>query len=239
VLPPAEAARLTDDVRWLGRKLGAVRDLDVHLKHLDEYAEALDTGERHCLAAYRKHLQQSRREAHQALMEALASVRLTTLLEDYADLLLRTPNHDGDLAELRSDQAAARIAAPSLDDLLRRGRKIDESAKARKLHKLRIRVKRVRYLLEYLSTPYAPALDRVAKRLAKLQDVLGDHQDAYVARDHLAEYVDAHRLGKAERRTFKHLRKIEKRRAKAARARFDKAWRKLESAAAPALHVLH
>lgn len=238
VLPPAEAARLTEDVRWLGRKLGAVRDLDVHLQHLDEYAEELDAGELQSLDAYRTHLQQSRREAHQALIAALASVRLTTLLEDYADLLLRTSNYGGDLAGLRIDQAAARIAAPTLEALLRRGRKIDDNAKARKLHKLRIRVKRVRYLLEYLSTPYAPALDKVGKRLAKLQDVLGDHQDAYVARDHLAEYVDARRLGKAERRTFKHLRKIEKRRAKAARSRFDKAWRKLEDAAAPALHVL-
>ena len=49
------------------------------------------------------------------------------------------------------------------------------------LHEVRKRAKQARYALEAVSQVTGKRAARAAKRLADLQDVLGDHQDAVVA----------------------------------------------------------
>ena len=49
------------------------------------------------------------------------------------------------------------------------------------LHAVRIRAKRARYAAEAVAPALGPAVRDFAKAVAKLQDVLGDHQDAVVA----------------------------------------------------------
>ncbi|HET7131579.1 MAG TPA: CHAD domain-containing protein, partial [Gammaproteobacteria bacterium] len=68
------------------------------------------------------------------------------------------------------------------------GRKIGATARGKKLHRLRIRVKRLRYELEFFTVIY-PSLDNAAKASKALQDVLGAHQDACTASARLRHYV--------------------------------------------------
>ena len=59
--------------------------------------------------------------------------------------------------------------------------KITPASRDEKLHALRIRCKQLRYLLEFFRPAYGGLLKAETRRLKKLQDVLGDFQDACVA----------------------------------------------------------
>jgi CHAD domain-containing protein len=80
------------------------------------------------------------------------------------------------------------------------GDKISRSSPPELYHALRIDAKKLRYALEFVGTGIygKPAVDFSA-RVTALQDVLGLHQDAYVAMDLLQEIADSsgRRLGPA------------------------------------------
>src|SRR5262249_61649055 len=80
--------------------------------------------------------------------------------------------------------------APDLTDArwasVRKAAKLlGRSATAEDYHRLRIRCKRFRYALEFLSDVYAGRARPVLKQLVTLQDILGLHQDAVVAIERL------------------------------------------------------
>jgi CHAD domain-containing protein len=185
VLPPRAAEKLTKDIRWLTRNLGPVRDLDVHLEHLHSYQTLLSVEERPSLLRYQRHLEKRRREAHRSLLAALASNEYTWLIRDFGTLLGETETFEGPNQFMSIREAAEQQVRPVLDRVLQKGQAIDESSPPEKLHRLRIDVKRLRYQLEYLLSPYGEPMARAANALRKLQNTLGSHQDAYVAMEQL------------------------------------------------------
>jgi CHAD domain-containing protein len=145
--------------------------------------------------------------------------------------LLKTAGQPEHVSALRVCDVARPTVAPLLRRVLQRGRAIDADAKPSRLHKLRIDAKRLRYQLEALAPAYGDTLAPVQRALKKLQDLLGEYQDAEVARTHLADYRHSRAVGKMERKTFKHLVAHEKARARRLHKRFPKRWTAFEQAA--------
>jgi CHAD domain-containing protein len=90
-----------------------------------------------------------------------------------------------------AETSLARFAATALDSLQRKALQeadgIDWADAARR-HQLRIRIKRLRYACDFFATSFAGALAQpYLKRLAALQDILGDLNDIAVARRLLTE----------------------------------------------------
>ena len=164
-------ASLDADLRWIARRLGAVRDWDVlQAQTLPTLAAALPAA-----GSLAGHAAELRRGDDEALREALASPR-------YARLALRllrwasTPAEDGPT-----------LAAAAGRRLKRLHRRLFEPAAffvalpVERQHRVRIRAKRLRYGLDL----FAPALPskptrRYVERLARLQDELGALNDAVV-----------------------------------------------------------
>ena len=71
--------------------------------------------------------------------------------------------------------------------LRKAGDRIGQGSGPTEYHRVRIRGKRLRYALEFLSPVYGQPAARLAKRLVAAQDVLGLHQDAQVAMSWLRE----------------------------------------------------
>jgi CHAD domain-containing protein len=69
-----------------------------------------------------------------------------------------------------------------LRELRREARKVGEAPDDEGLHRLRIVVKRVRYAAELAAPAAGKDARRAARTLAKVQDLLGDHNDACTAR---------------------------------------------------------
>ena len=169
-LPPEFAAR-DDDFAWIGDVLGVVRDLDVQIDDFDLRTEAE-------LGPLRDLLFEHRAAARTAMIGALDSRRYETLVR-HATRLLRTRRGS------RSPPATAALPA-LMRRAVRRVRKAGTRATAAEatpedLHVLRKRCRRLRYALEFVAPLYPGATDGLVKRLVRLQDLLGGHQDAVVA----------------------------------------------------------
>lgn len=160
VRPLLEEDGFAQELAWLAKTLGEVRDRDVLLAILrEEYPDEIG------LAVAMK---VERDQAVQAARKALASAR-------YRELLARAPALSRD----------APMIAIAPDVLRRRGRRWRAAcAKAESpedWHEARILGKKLRYALELLS-PETPFAGEAADRLGNLQDVLGSHHDLFVLR---------------------------------------------------------
>lgn len=231
VLPRAEANRLAPRLRWLAGALGEVRDLDVHLQHLEVYRQRLESFERHTLDQYARHLHELHQSAHRNLVKALSDQEYPALLADFKALLTATarPEH---AAPVRVHQVAGSTVVPLLKRVLQRGRSLSDRSPDKHLHRLRIDVKRLRYQLEFLEDCYAGELNPVLESLRALQSRLGLHQDACVARAHLDRYRKVHAAGRWERALFKELVRLEDKRARKHRRKYPREWHSFETAAA-------
>ena len=185
---PAGAARLRADLAWLGQTIGAVRDLDVQLAQLDEWAELSGDVESAAVAPLRTLLRGQRAAARAEMLLALDSPQYERFVRRFGRMLrtrsgARTPT--------------ARAAAPEL--VLRRHQKLRKSIKGvgrngdpAAYHALRIAAKRLRYTLEFLSDVYPGETQGLVRRAVALQDLLGTYQDAHVATARLRALANGH-----------------------------------------------
>ncbi|MDQ3855573.1 MAG: CHAD domain-containing protein, partial [Chloroflexota bacterium] len=181
---PGEASELRDELGWLGRTLGDVRDLDVQLGQFHEWLEETSPEHREELAALGSVLVERREQARERMLSALNSQRYDRLVSAYTSMLQRGPDP--------SAPAAPRpILAVGPDLIERRFRKVRKAGEGitpasspDEYHRLRIEGKKLRYALEFLTNVYGGPAKALVRPLVELQDLLGTHQDTHVAMDH-------------------------------------------------------
>ena len=232
-LVPKDARRLRAELRWLGRALGEVRDLDVYAERIaaaegaqpDSAAEALEL-----------ELHGARTHARARLDDQLATPRFAALIADVADVADVVARKPSPATLRRSRSVTIRRAArddvrASLRRVLKLGRKIDAESPPERLHRLRIRAKRLRYEAEFY-VEFDAGLKPLARAAKHLQDVLGAYRDAGIAAERLRGYARAPgSSGAPHDDAMRPLIREQNRRAAGARRRFAAAWRKLERAA--------
>jgi len=185
----AEAAvqRHREELAWLGRLTGPMRDLDVYLLHLDGYAKGLGRD----VEPLRRHLAERRAAEHADLTAALSGARYRELTAAWG-AFLDDPPPDAAGAEAERpilELASVRIAR-AYRRVLRRGRRIGPGEASADLHRLRIHCKKLRYLLEFFRSLYDGAeLTPLVKQLKTLQDNLGDYRDLHLHRERLAGFL--------------------------------------------------
>lgn len=215
-LPPEFSSRLARDLRWLGGRLGEVRDLDVQ-------AGRLGDGPSPRLAAWIGAL---RDESRGRLLSALGSRRYLRLLRDL-DRFSQGHAPEGTAPPARRERAGPRVAASlgrAHRRLLRAGRDAKREATESRLHEMRIRAKRLRYGVEFLEGAGGASAREVLRRLVDLQDLLGEHQDAVVSLSLLRRY----RAGRARDRAATRIEDAQREAAATARRKLPKLWRRIE-----------
>jgi CHAD domain-containing protein len=185
------ADHLRAELSWLGSLLGPVRDLDVLCEHLTTEAADLPEADLPGFSEVLTALLAERSAASTRMAGALSQRRYRALLRALAVEAL-TP------AEVDSEQSDAWTPADLIRRPLRKVHK-DLAAAARapedvEWHVLRIRVKRTRYAAEQAAALSAPKrrgpLQDIAQEAKRLQDILGDYQDAVAAEHHLRQLAD-------------------------------------------------
>jgi CHAD domain-containing protein len=185
---PAEPRRWASAaLRWFADMLGEPRNLDVFADHLLRPARAaLPTAsefERLALAAERR-----RRSVQATVVKTVLSTHYT---ETVLALMRWFDGYEWCLADSAALQEPIAVLAPLLLDRClrqtekRAGNFAKQSAKKR--HRLRIALKKLRYAAELFAGLYEPdAARQFIQRLKRLQDGLGDANDVRVARDIVA-----------------------------------------------------
>jgi len=214
---------LRDELKWLGERLGEVRDADVLLARLEDRLDSLPHADAVGAKDLLDSLRTERTAARESLLVALRSDRYLTLLDRLVDATTHVPP-DPDRDDLDEIE---------LEDLVRRPwkklrRAVDALADDppdEELHEVRIRAKRARYAAEAVAPAIGREAKRFAKRVADVQEILGEHQDAVVAEQWLRAQLG---VDSSRPKLFVagELAAIERSAARASRAKWSDIWRR-------------
>lgn len=222
---------LVDELRWLGTELGRARDSEVIEQRLRAMVGALpeDLVLGPVAAQVTRSLQRHRTQAHERALTALDSDRYLAL-HDAIDRFLANPP-----LTRRANRPARRELPHDVARAWRRTTKRMRAAdtmpageeRDHALHQTRKSAKRLRYAVETAAPSIGPPAKRLKRRLKKLHTLLGDLQDAAVARPVIRELaVQAHVEG-GNGFTYGLLYGLETDRAQQAERRLPDAWRRL------------
>ena len=180
------------EFKWVAAALGKVRDLDVYRDSLEHYAAGVPAEDAAHDTDFQRHLADRWRKARKLLLACLKSRRYERLKDRFARFLASGPSQRAVNAygRITIGVAARQLIGKRCKALLRDGRAISPVSSTESLHALRIQCKRMRYLFEFFDPIYGNAFKPDIKRIRKLQDVLGEFQDAFVATQQLRKYVE-------------------------------------------------
>ena len=195
VLGPKRSDSLRVELNWIGRLLGAVRDLDVFIGNLRAQARRL--GEAGTIAELlAEELGRRRVPERETLGAALASRRFRDLMRRLDALASSPPPRlPRGVQGVPVAQAAPALIGKAQKRVLKLGRTIGPDSPATDLHRLRILFKRLRYACEFFQEAFADlasGMDPLAdylQAMVRFQDCLGEHQDAVVAMDRIQDLV--------------------------------------------------
>jgi triphosphatase len=187
MLADAEQERIVAELKWIGRELGAARDVDVLQE--DQRQRGADHAEAQRAITTR------REEAYAAVKSALQSHRYRAAILDLAAWMEVGAWTSDERLSARRDRHvkthAAKVLEKLSDYVRARGRHL-RKLNPKKRHKVRIRGKRLRYAVEFFGSLYTDGKreERRGKALAALKDL----QDELGALNDLA-VLEAHRAG--------------------------------------------
>jgi CHAD domain-containing protein len=220
------------ELKWLATLLGAVRDLDVMMARLRKAAleQQGARGSAPPLTPLFAGLQDRHTQASRKLTNGLNSDRYRSLVKTLV-AATEIPVLE-DLAGEPCRLALPPVATHAWKRLAKAARRLRPSAPVEDFHEVRKRAKRARYTAE-LVVPFlerelggrATGFIRLATRV---QDLLGEHQDAVVAAAEIERGIAAHPDDRAFTHAARRLLEDQHAAARAARAAFFKTWNKLD-----------
>lgn len=174
---------LESEIQWLAGVLGFARDWDVFADEVFRPAVEIN-GDDARLEALASVVGVRRHEAWANVIDALESERFRRLMLDIAAATLRKPwlETSTKAAGRPAGVLARKRVARRFAQAVKLGKKI-ESLDAKARHRLRIRLKKLRYALDFFTSLFPKRkVNAYLERLGALQDVLGMMNDAAVAR---------------------------------------------------------
>jgi CHAD domain-containing protein len=181
-------------LRAAGRSLGKVRDLDVFMEKAQTYLATLPEEERQGMAPLLEAWQDKRQAARAEMLAFLDSPEYAAFKRKFNAFIATPgagacqapsgepfPNNVRELAPVLIYTRLASVRA--YDPFL-------EEASIERLHALRIEFKKLRYTVEYFSEVLGKEVKGVINDLKKMQDHLGDLNDAQVAVQILRQFID-------------------------------------------------
>jgi CHAD domain-containing protein len=212
VIPRSGTEQLSGELRWLGTLLGAARDSEVlsgHLRrHLRETPAEQVIGP--VQARVRGHFASAGAAARAEMLAALDSERYFALLDELDRLTADPPAGPavgpavGPALGPAAGQPAKEVLPAAVGRAYRRARRRMRHARhtppgrSREiaLHEARKAARRARYAGEAAAPVFGKKASRFSKRMKQVQAVLGDHQDAVIARQAARELgMAAHLAG--------------------------------------------
>lgn len=176
--------KLSAELKHARTRLGGVRDADVVLALYDEFMHSGPAVPAVQDAPFRAHLEGWREAERLHAGAFLASARYEALLQTLArpaGKLAREkarpkglPTRPREVATLTVQTAVARLFA--CDAWLQKGTPTEK-----KLHRMRIRFKRLRYLLDFFAPLFGETAARGIEICKRAQDILGDMHDRAAA----------------------------------------------------------
>jgi CHAD domain-containing protein len=222
LLDPEWTEPLRSELGWLAMGLGAVRDREVLLERLRERAKSLPASDQRSAGSLLQILVGEIDGLRKKLLTELDSLRYIDLLER----LVAAAHSPATLPD--GDQPALKVLPPLAAGPWRRlrsaVRQLPDPPTDPELHRIRILAKRARYAAEAVAPVVGSAASAFARGAAKLQTVLGEHQDSVTAQ----AWLRAARISGRRAFVAGELIAMEHVAAEEARAKWPKVWKALD-----------
>ena len=186
LLDEAACSPIREELQWLANELGAIRDTEVLMERLDDHAGALpDADSERCRVVIDSALGSRIAAAKSSALAALRSDRHQQLIDDLMIMAVAPPVVDR--AYLSCDETLLPLVTRTWRHLERSIAAIRMDGPSEPWHAARIKAKRARYAAEAVAPVFGKKLQRLSRSLAEVTEVLGDHQDAHIAKTTLRE----------------------------------------------------
>jgi CHAD domain-containing protein len=172
------------DLPWLGQAAGAVREYDVIEALIRDCGDHLDPALAAALPPLADAIAANRKAEHARFVNDLRTKRYDRMCVRLADPLLRRALPSTDVGCY-----APAMIAPIARSVRKAGKQIARDAPPELFHRLRVRIKRLRYALEMLIELGGKRSRKVLMRLEQMQELLGIHQDAVATMAWLRSYA--------------------------------------------------
>jgi CHAD domain-containing protein len=171
--------RARSRVRRMTRALGPVRELDVSLQHLDEFADrGVATGR--AIAVVRQSITEERSRRRREMLTAITPGKVERLRRELSEV--------GSGPPVGGRPGAIRDAVQRVETRAERLRKAIQNAGSLylpdRLHAVRIAAKKLRYAMEIERELKRSRVTARIRQLKTLQDLLGRMHDLYVLGEH-------------------------------------------------------
>jgi triphosphatase len=178
---PAPVVHMRPTLKKVLGALGNVRDLDVALQELDGFARKLPVSDQQSAGALRNYLESERCRARVRMLSVLDSVpvqksihTLTALLADPSPALQQSPT------ELTL-QVVRQMVRQRYRKVRKGAERLTPNSSIEAYHKVRGRVKKLRYMVEAVAVIYGKPAHEMLRALHRWQQQLGMQQDSAVA----------------------------------------------------------
>jgi CHAD domain-containing protein len=212
-----------EELKWLGAAVGAVRDTDVLTMRLQRRGGTLPEEDQPGMERVLHRLATQDAAARKAMLEAMREPRYLKLLAKLVALAAEPPMAEIPEGAAPPARAASARVRRAWRRLARAARQTGPDSPDTDLHQVRILAKRCRYAAEAVATAEGRGAARFAKAVARVQTVLGDHQDTVIAESWLR---DAGAAVPSARIAAGQLIALERADRSALRAQWPKAWRR-------------
>lgn len=184
-IPQSAVSYLGEELKWLGAKFGAVRDLDVFLLNLSRFKPQIKFFPSNKKKAFENWIEKHRRSPLKALQEALESSRYRAFERRFMQFLERPlpARPRAPLAVKPVREVAPLVITEKFEAAVQQGHKVFAKPKLKQFHALRIQMKRLRYAVEFMAPAYEGALTPFIERTVEIQDCLGELQDTVFTRE--------------------------------------------------------
>ena len=182
-----------DDLRWLGRTLGTVRDLDVGMAYMSSIQSDAAGDESDAIRTALEQMGVEREAARAPLLAGLDSDRYRGFKERFGEFLLspwlfaKCPGYGAAVADFVPALMSKRLKR------VRSYRELIDNATAEDLHALRIDCKRLRYAAEFVRHCYPRSLQGWVGKVVEVQTALGEIHDRDVRVPALQAMADRQR----------------------------------------------
>jgi CHAD domain-containing protein len=186
ILHGARVRTYRRDLQWLGRTAGLARECDVTGDLVRARSAKLDPLVADALGPVYEALTEQRGREHQAFLAAAKSKRWALVTARLSRPIVKRIE-----PTVTVRGRAAIMLRPMVRSVMRAGSRLADDSPPELFHRLRVRVKRLRYALEMVEPLGGKRYNKARARLAKFQDLLGLHQDAVAAITWLRSYSDS------------------------------------------------
>ena len=221
---------LERELKWFAGTLGKVRDIDVLTMRLKKALSRSEDANVSTMSALFTDLSERHASGLRAVRDALQSERWSELMAALQEAI----EHPGLKKEacLPCRVALPPLAALAWRRLKKAARDLHPSDPDEKFHDVRKLAKRARYVAEMIAPTLGHARSRIARsyirRTIRVQDALGEHQDAINAAREIAEVIATHQDDEDFSRDGSRLIEMQHEAAQEARSDFFRAWHKLD-----------